>query len=95
MPAKYFDYADIFSFDLVMGLPENIGINEHVIELVEGKQSSYRLIYTFSPIELETLKTDIKIHLKTGFIWPFKSLTSTFILFDKKPGSNLYLYMNY
>ena len=34
---KYLDYADVFSFDLSMKLPENIGMNKHVIELVEGK----------------------------------------------------------
>lgn len=28
VPAKYFDYADAFSFYLAMELPENIGINE-------------------------------------------------------------------
>ena len=34
---EYADYADVFSFDLAMELPENIGINEHAIKLEEGK----------------------------------------------------------
>ena len=33
VPPKYADYADVFSFDLAMELPENTGINEHAIEL--------------------------------------------------------------
>ncbi len=43
-------------------------MNEHVIELIDGKQSPYKPIYALSPVELETLKTYIKTHLKTGFI---------------------------
>ena len=35
---KYADYADVFSPDLAMKLSENTDINEHAIELVEGKQ---------------------------------------------------------
>ena len=31
--SEYKDYADIFSFDLAMDLPENTGINKHAIEL--------------------------------------------------------------
>lgn len=46
-------------------------------------------------VELETLKTFIKIHLKTGFINPPKSLANIVILFDKKPDGNLCLYINY
>ena len=38
---KYTDYADVFSFDLAMELPENTGINKHTIKLEKGKQPSY------------------------------------------------------
>ncbi len=51
-----------------MELPENTGMNEHAIKLIEGKQPPYEPIYALSPVELETLKTYIKTHLKTGFI---------------------------
>ena len=34
---KYLDYDDVFLFDFAKELPENTGINEHVIELVKGK----------------------------------------------------------
>ncbi len=50
--AKYSDYADVFSSDLAIELPENTGLNEHAIELVEGKQLPYGPIYTLSPVEL-------------------------------------------
>ncbi len=66
-----------------MELSENTGRNEHAIELVEEKQPPYGLIYVLSLVELETLKTYIETHLKTGFIWPSKSPAGAPILFDK------------
>ncbi len=78
-----------------MELPENTGINEYTIELIEGKQPLYGSIYILSPVELETLKTYIEAHLKTGFIQPSKSLASAPILFDKKSDSSLCLYVDY
>ena len=50
-----------------MELPENTGRNEYAIEPVDGKQSPYGPIYVLSLLELETLKTYIETHLKTGF----------------------------
>ena len=35
--SKYTNYADIFSFNLAMELPKSTGINEHIIELQDGK----------------------------------------------------------
>ncbi len=78
-----------------MELPENTGINENAIKLVEGKQPSQGPIYSLSPVELETLKTYIETHLKTGFIWPSKSPTGAPILFDKKPDGSLRLCVDY
>ena len=92
---KYVGYTDIFSFDLAMELPENTGIKEHTINLMEGKQLPYRLIYSLEPVELKTLKTYIEIHLKNRFIRPFKSPTSALIIFNKKPDCSLWLYINY
>lgn len=37
VPAKYFNSANVFSFDLVIELPENIRINEYVSKLIEGE----------------------------------------------------------
>lgn len=78
-----------------MKLLENININEHAIKLIKDKQLPYGPIYAFSPVELETLKSHIEIHLKTESIQLFKSLVSVPIFFDKKPNSNFCLYVNY
>ena len=72
-----------------MDLPENTGINKHAIELQDGKQPPYGPIYILGLVQLETLKTYIKIHLKTGFIQPSKSPAGAPIWFDKKPDSSL------
>ena len=72
-----------------MKLPENSSINKHAIELVEGKQSTYGPIYSLDPMELDTLKSYIETHLKTGFIWHSKSPTGALILFDKKSDGSL------
>ncbi len=89
IPLDYTDNDDVFSFDLAMELPENTGINENAIELIEGKQPPYRPIYSLTPVELETLKTYIETHLKTGFIRLSKSLAGAPILFDKKLDDSL------
>ena len=83
VPTEYSDYVNVFSPNLAMELPENMGMNEHAIELIDGKQPSYGPIYAFSLVELETLKAYIKTHLKTGFLQPFKSLAGAPILFNK------------
>ena len=92
--SKYTDYADAFSFDLAMGLPKNIGINDNAIELEEDKQPPYEPIYSLRPVELETLKTYIEIHLKSGFIQPSKSPAGAPILFHKKPDGRFWLCVN-
>lgn len=93
--AKYIDYADIFLFNLVIELLKNTNINQYAIELVKNKHLLYGFIYTSSLVELQTLKAYIKTYPKTGFIWLFKSFTSTPILFDKKLDSSFLLYVNY
>lgn len=35
--AKYTDYADVFSSNLVIELPKNTNINEHTIKLIKRK----------------------------------------------------------
>ncbi len=92
---EYSDYADVFSFDLTIELPENTGINKHAIELIEGKQPPHGPIYSLIPVELETLKTYIETHLKTGFIRPFKSSAGAPIFFDKKPDGSFRLCVDY
>ena len=76
-------------------LLENIGINEHTIELKEDKQPPFGSIYSLGPVKLETLKTYIKTNLANGFIRLFKSPAKALIFFDKKLDRSLYLYINY
>lgn len=92
---KYFDYVNVFSFNLVIELLENISINKYTINIKKDKQSLYRLIYSLGLVKLEILKTYIEILLKTGFIQPSKSLIDISTLFVKKFDNNLYLYINY
>ena len=68
IPGKYSDFTDVFSEEKALVLLERIELNEHAINLEDGKQPPYGLIYSLSPVELETLKTYIEIYLKTGFI---------------------------
>ena len=92
---KYSDFTNIFSEEKALVLPEHIKLNEYTIDLEDDKQLSYRPIYSLGLVELETLKTYNKTHLKTEFIQLFKSLAGTSILFDKKPDSSLCLCIDY
>lgn len=65
---EYANYFYIFSLNLAIKLSENTGINKHVIELIQDKQPPYGLIYSLSLVELKTIKSYIKTHIKIGFI---------------------------
>ena len=95
VPLKYANYADVFSFDLAMELPKDTAINKHTIELRNDKPPPYGLIYSLGLVELETLKTYIKTHLKIWFIWPSESPAGALILFNKKLDGSFWLYGNY
>ena len=84
IPDKYSDFADVFSEEKALVLPECTDINEHAIKLEDDKQPPYGLIYGLRLVELVTLKIYIKTHLKTGFIRPSKFPANAPILFDKK-----------
>ena len=68
IPDEYLDFTDVFSEEKALVLPERTELNEHAIDLEDGKQPPYGPIYSLGPVELETLKTYIETHLKTGFI---------------------------
>ena len=93
--AEYSDYSKVFLAENAVELPENIGMNEHAIELEEGKQSPFGPIYSLGPVELEILKTYIETNLTNGFICLSKSLAGAPILFDKKPDGSLRLCVDY
>ena len=95
VPVEYFDYSNIFSVENIAKLLENIRINEHIIELEEGKQPPFNLIYSLGLVELEILKIYIETNLANGFIWPSKSLAEALILFDRKSDRSLCFYINY
>ena len=69
--------------------PENTGITEHAIKLIEGKQPPYGPIYSLGLVELETLKAYIETLLKIRFIRPFKYPAGASILFHKKPNGSV------
>lgn len=56
---KYLDYTNVFSTNLAMELPKYNGMNDYAIKMVKNKQPPYKLIYSLSQVELETLKTYI------------------------------------
>ena len=95
IPDKYSDFTDVFSEEKALVLPERTKLNEHAIDLEDGKQPSYGPIYSLGPVELETLKIYIETHLKTGFIRPSKSPAGAPILFNKKPDDSFRLCINY
>ena len=70
-------------------------MNEHAIELEEGKQPPFGPIYSLGPVELETLKTYIETNLANGFIRSSKSPVGALILFDRKPDRSLRLCVDY
>lgn len=76
-------------------MPKQINLNKYAIKLKSNKKLSYKPIYNLSLVKLETLKVYIKIYLKIGFIWFFKSSASVLILFNKKPDSSFQLCVDY
>ena len=95
VPAEYSNYSNVFLAENAAELPENTGMNEHAIELEEGKQPPFGPIYSLGPVELETLKTYIETNLANGFIRPSKSPVGALILFDQKSDESLRLCVDY
>ena len=87
---EYSNYNNVFSMENAAELSEYTGINDHAIKLEECKQLSFGPIYSLGPVELETLKTYIKIYLAIGFIWSSKSPDGAFILFNRKPDKSFH-----
>ena len=92
---EYSDYSNVFSIENAAELSEYTKINNHAIELEEGKQPPFGPIYSLGLIELETLKTYIETNLANGFIRPSKFSAGAPILFYKKPDRSLCLCVDY
>ena len=92
---KYFNFANIFSLDLVSKLPEHTGITDYAIELVIDQQLPYKPIYSLGLVELETMKVFIKTNLANRFIKLSKLPIGTPVWFDQKSDGSLWLCVNY
>ena len=87
--AEYLYFADIFSPKFVFELSKHNGINNHIIELINGQQPPYKPIYSLKLVELEILKAYIGTNLANGFIRPSKSSASALILFERRSDGSL------
>lgn len=93
--SKYANFAIVFSSNPIAKLPENNGVNNHPINLVEGQQPPYGPIYSLKSVKLKILKMYIETNLANGFIRSSKSLNKPFIFFVYKPIGNLQFCVNY
>lgn len=90
-PHAYSDFDNVFLKDSAAELSEPTGIEDHAIDLLDGKQPSYGPMYSLGPVELETLKTN----LADVFIRPSMSPAGTSILLVKKDDGSLRLCVDY
>ena len=71
----YSNYNNVFTAENIIKLLNYIGINNYAIKLEKSKQLLFKPIYSFESVELEMLKTYIKINWANSFVQPFKSST--------------------
>lgn len=64
---RYFNYINIFYFNLAIKLLGNTGIHKHAIRCLDNKLFAWGPNNTHSIVELEIFKTYIKTHLETWF----------------------------
>ena len=95
IPAEYSDFSNVFSSDSAAELTEYTKINDHPINLLNNKQTPYGPIYSLRPVELEILKTYIKVNLTSSFIRLSKFSASAPILFVQKKDGSLRLCIDY
>lgn len=92
---QYSDFANVFFSDSVAELSEHFEINNHSIDLEEGKQPPYGSIHSLVPVELETLKIYLETNLASGIIKPSKLPANPPILFIYKKDGSFWLCVNY
>lgn len=85
---------NIFLAKEVLVLSKQTNFNKHAIELEDGKQPLYKLIYKLGPVMLKTLKTYIKTYVKVKIFWPSKFFADILTLFKNKLNSSFYLCVN-
>ena len=94
IPAKYPEFADVFSAADAKALPPHCPYN-HTINLEEGAALPYGPIYSMSETELKALCEYLDDMLGKGFIHPSNSPAGAPILFAKKKDGSLQLCVNY
>lgn len=77
---EYSNFVDVFPTELAIELPEHRKINNHVIDLMDGKKPLYRPIYSLEPIKWEIWMIYIETNLPKSFMKSFKSPVDTPIL---------------
>ena len=81
------DFADVFSEKTHDQLPPHCPY-DHTIELCLDFIPKIAKVYSLNPMEMETCKSFVKEHLKTGRIVPSKSFqASPFFFIPKKDGT--------
>ena len=94
IPAKYQDYADVFSKKKADTLPAHQSY-DCPIDLMPGKEPSFGPIYAMSNVELASLKGYIDENIVKGFIRPSKSPAGAPVLFVKKKSGELRMCVDY
>ena len=94
LPPEYNEYSDVFSDSGAAELPKH-GPADHAIDLIDGIQPPYDLIYNLNEVERETLRGYIESNLANGFIRPSTSPTGSSILSVREPGGGLRLCVDY
>jgi hypothetical protein len=94
LPTVLQDYADVFSPKKADKLPPHRSY-DYEIRLTSDKKLPFGKIYSMSCEELQTLRDWLDENLRKGFIRPSSSSVTSPVLFVKKPGGGLRLYMDY
>jgi hypothetical protein len=80
---EYHQFLDVFGDRMADTLPPYYTF-DHTIDLKDGMDPLWGLIYALSAVELKALLKYLDEMLKTGKIWASKSLAGALILFVRK-----------
>jgi transposase InsO family protein len=95
LPKEYHDYADVFSAEKAVRIPEPSEKDDLKIILQEGKSPSIGPLYNMSQNELKSLKEYLDDLLSKGYIRPSNSPYGSPVLFAKKKDGSLRLCVDY
>jgi len=94
LPEEIQDISDVFSPKKADRLPPNRSY-DHEIKLLPGKDLPFGPLYLMSCEDLQTLREWLMENLEKGFIRPSASSVASPVLFVKKPGGGLRLYIDF